>query len=532
MSMFKNILGGKRGITISQLQKGKGAKLDPKVRAFLLKQLMSIIRAEIRKRHGHRTRLLKFGRQTTQKGLQKKKTGIRRSRFGRQVRATKLAADRFARAQSRKVKAQVERQMGFSSRQFDKLSKATLARRFRPSEILDILDPGRRKRWQNVLKRPLPTDKVPLPTVELHNFDMIRNPEGTLDQLIELSRVEGQELIAQLDFTDKHVNDAGAFLILNEIWPAITASFSHGRMDAPIQKVISAIGLDRELGFQLPAVDNHDDIWAFPAERRRPKRSTKDPYAELAPTDRDKVATRFCELVDQWLDVPNEPHEENAGYELTLDAKGHLTNLIGELLCNAERHSQAGTEDGDWSTTAFMVRRQRCDGEWELICHMAFLSVGQSMADSLSGAPPEVRSYVDRYVKMHSGCGLSRETLETIVALQDAVTGNVEAYEATRGGFGLQDVLEFINDLAEFEKTKKEARVTIVSGKSCIQLCTPYLAGVRDPKSRKRLHWCNEANKQTEAPDRRIASDLKHRFAGTLVTVAFTLDNHYVENLD
>lgn len=497
--MFSNL---RRGSTLALLENGGSRITNPQVRHFLLRELMALVRAEIRAAHGHRSTL----------------------------RNTKRSADRLARSQSRKVKKQVEARLGFTKRQFGKLSKATLMRRFRSSSLLDALDPGRKNRWLNVVKRVLPEEDAELPAVELRNFDLIRYPHETLDQFAAISKVEGQELVARLDFMDKHVNDAGAFLVLAEIWSAITASFSHGRMETSIQKVVSATGLDRELGVQLPAVDNHDDVWAFPTERRRPKGTTRDPDAELAPTDRDKLATRFCELVDGWLAVPNDPKSEDIGYELTIDAKGHLALLIGEVLCNAERHSQPSSDDGDWSTTAFMVRRQREDGEWELLCHMAFLSVGQSMAESLQQASPDVRKFVDGYVDMHKKCGLRRDTLETIVALQDAVTGNAEAHEATRGGFGLQDVLAFINDLAENEKTGKEAKVTILSGNACIQLSTPHLAGKREAEGEKRLHWCNVANKRDQAPDSKMVSDLKRRFAGTLVTVAFTLDNNYVDS--
>ncbi len=497
------LISARKRATTLALVNGYGSKIsNPRIRHFLLRELMALVRSEIRRTHGSRSGKRDPGR----------------------------AADRFARAQSRKVKKQVEKQLGFTKRQFGLLSKATLMRRFRSSELLDALDPGRQSRWINVVKRPIRDENAPLPSVELKNFDLIRFPHETLDTLAEISKVEGQELVARLDFLDKHVNDAGAFLVLAEIWPAITASFSHGRMEASIQKVVSAIGLDRELGVQLPAVSNHDDVWAFPAERRRPKGTTKDPDAELSPTDRDKLATRFCSLVDGWLCVPNDPECEDAGYELTIDAKSHLALLIGEVLCNAERHSQPGSDDGDWSTTAFMVRRQRDDGEWELLCHMAFLSVGQSMADSLQEASPEVRKFVDSYTSMHRRCGLRQDTLETIVALQDAVTGNAEAYEDTRGGFGLQDVLAFINDLAENDKTGKEAKVTILSGNSCIQLSTPHLAGKREALGEKRLHWCNVENKREQAPDPAMVSDLKRRFAGTLVTVAFTLDNNYVDS--
>ncbi len=241
----------------------------------------------------------------------------------------------------------------------------------------------------------------------------------------------------------------------------------------------------------------------------------------LAPQTRERITDRFCDTVNDWLGVPEIERE------LTQEGKGWLAAIIGELLCNAERHSQAGSVDGDWSVTAFMAKRKEGD-EDVFRCHMAFLSVGRSFAEGLRDASPEIRDFVDHYAANHARPGQSPATLATLVALQDTVTRDPKARSLGSGGTGLMDVLDFVSLLGPTLEEGKEARVTIISGASCIRLRHPYIRGVRreGPKA-PRVLWCNAENSSESPPDEASVFDLKEHFAGTLVSVAFTLDPVY-----
>src|SRR3546814_9836067 len=70
----------------------------------------------------------------------------------------------------------------------------------------------------------------------------------------------------------------------------------------------------------------------------------------------------------------------------------------------------------------------------------------------------------------HVRGGQSKDTLITIAALQDGVTSAHKAYKGGRGGTGLQDMLDFIGELGGHPDADCDARVTIVSGKSCIPI--------------------------------------------------------------
>jgi hypothetical protein len=288
---------------------------------------------------------------------------------------------------------------------------------------------------------------------------------------------------------------------------------------------LSAIQLDQELGIGLSGVRDHHDVWAFPVRHRRPRGSTTSETANLQPQEREKVADQLCDLVDKWMEVSN---AENAAsgcgdWELSPEGKSLLARMTGELLDNAERHSDPMSKDGDWSTTAFMAARNAPDGNRELRCYLAFLSVGQSIAETMANAPQELLakagSYLDRF-----GGAASRETLLTVLALQDAITSDPTARLELRGGTGLQDVLELIGDLGAAHRPGADVRVTIVSGKTCIRLRHPMLLGTRDSNGR-RVQWCNVQNDPRLPPDGQTAFELPTHFGGTLVSVGFTLDS-------
>jgi hypothetical protein len=437
-------------------------------------------------------------------------------------RDIRVARDRHARDYSRRLLKLIRKK---PSRL---VTKDILVSRYRSSAILDTLMPGRKDQWKNILKRPVSTKS---PVIDLKNFSFIHAPEETLKKIQAIAYIESTALEAHINFDDPFCLDAGAYLALAEIWPHLAPIFLGGRMSKPIQKVLHATGVGQHNRMSFPAVDKHasdggtvtyDDVWAFPLQRRRPARSSSSATVHLDPQTREKAVDRFCIALNEWIGIPE------IDRELTDEGKGWIAGIIGELLCNAERHSQAGSDDGDWATTGFMVKRHE-NGEAILRCHLAFLSVGRSFAESLTDAAPEIKSVINDYATRHRGSGLSRETLATVFALQDTITCDPSAREKRSGGTGLQDVLEFVHTLGGTIQEGKEPSISVISGRSCISLRPPYIPGKRKegPLS-PRLLWCNGENDSRFPPDPAVVMDLSEHFAGTLVSVAFTLDPLYL----
>ncbi|MHA6333184.1 hypothetical protein ACXYL9_05820 [Qipengyuania sp. CAU 1752] len=432
------------------------------------------------------------------------------------LRQQRLAANRFARERARLLKKEFSRKRSWA------IPLGELVRCRIDSPLLDQLDPDRPALWKPIVSRNFRREPN---RVKVGKLNFLDNPIETINEFRRISLAEREEVRAFLDFSDTQCEDVGAYLVFAEIWPQLSKVFAGGRMSRAVQKVLSAIHVDQELGLGLGGVRDHSDVWAFPVKHRRPRNTTSSPTANLQPQDREKVADQLCELIDEWLEVANQVAANNGGaaWELSDEGKSLIARMSGELLDNAERHSLPDSLDGDWSMTAFMALRRDEHGDPILRCYLAFLNVGQSIAQSMERAPKSLLKPAARYVDQFGRRGPSRGTLLTVLALQDAITSNADASAAGRGGTGLQDVLEFVSDLGAASQSGADVRMTIVSGKSCIRLRHPNLLGARDP-SGKRVQWCNPWNDPTRPPDNSTAFDLPHHFAGTLVSAGFTLD--------
>lgn len=424
----------------------------------------------------------------------------------------RLTSERFARRKSREVMNAIKR------RPRVQLDKPLLVARYRASALLDALLPGRQSRWTRILSRRR-TEAADV--IDLENFSFIHNPAGTLAALKRIAETEGRSLNAHLNFNDDYCVDIGPYVVLGEIWPAMAPIYLGGRMVPAVQKVIKAVGLQRQLGMSLKGAQTLKDIWAYPLQRRRPAGSSSSPNLQLEPQRRERVADGLCDAIDEWLgQLPIEQ-------ELTDEGRGWIGMIVGELLDNAERHSRIG-EDGDWSIAAFMARRVE-DGQEVFRCHLAFLSVGVTMAESLASAAPHIAADLSTYCARHAGGPTSEATLRTLFALQDGITRDPQAAANGRGGTGLQEVLDLVSELGQTDKAGREPRITIISGTSCIRLQAPYIKGERKGgETSPRVLWCNPENTPDSPPDAAHAFDLTERFAGTIISVAFTLDPDYL----
>ena len=430
--------------------------------------------------------------------------------------AEKLNRRRFARNKVQERFKRLRRKPAGS------LPKPLLIAKYRPSPILDGLLPDRARRWIRILdRRPV----TPPEEVRLEGFSFFENPDTTFEGLKRIAELEASEVVAHVHFQDDFCIDIGPYLVLAEAWPAMAPVFGSGRMMPPLQKVIRAVGLHRQFGMTLRAATDEKDIWAYPLQRRRPANSSSSDNLQLEPQRRERVADGLCNAIDSWLDQPK------IRQELTLEGRAWIANIVGELLDNAERHSHAPDKDGDWSIAAFMARRTEA-GEDVFRCYLGFLSVGSSIAESLQTAAPRVKTDLGRYCAKHSDSGITRETLSTLFALQDGITRDPLADAADRGGYGLQEVLEMVSILGHSTKPGREPRVTIISGTSCIRLRPPYVKGERmGGADSPRVLWCNAENSSNCRPDAEFVYDLRERLAGTVISVAFTLDPDYYDSV-
>ena len=399
-----------------------------------------------------------------------------------------------------------------------------ILRDMRPSVLMDSLYPERMKKngWKRLLDRDL-KDKGQ--EINLENFSFLADPQETILNIRKIARAEALAPGAKLNFMDNYCLDVCPFMLLVECWGEILPIFEGGRMDFPMQKVLASVGINEAMGIGLNGVNNFNDVWSFPLTRRREEGSTRSKQPYLDAQTREIATDRFCSALDAWLSRPE------IGLELNRQGNGWVKDLLGEVLENAERHSDGTREDGSWSVSGFMARRQRQNtAEWDYHAHIGIVSIGDTFSESLERASPSQKTKIQNYVtNMRSKkAPQSDETLRTLAALQDGVTCYASADEDGRGGYGLMEMLDMVCILGGTESANLRPKVTIISGGSCIKLSHPYVRGIR-PEGTKdpREQWFNMGNTSTEPPDEQFVFDVEPGLPGTIISIGFVLDPAY-----
>jgi hypothetical protein len=409
----------------------------------------------------------------------------------------------------------------------------SITRSMKPSLILDGLYPERRipGRWKPIVQR----ERGGKPhQISLKGFSFLENPEATLIALREIAKIESSHISAQLNFDDTACLDVAPFMALMECWPEMVPIFEGGHMDLPMQKVLAATTISDAMGIGLGGVTDFEDVWAFPLTRRRKPGTTRSKKRFVDVPTRDTATSRFCNAMDDWLGRPD------IGLELSASGVNKLMSLLGEVLENAERHSDGERRDGAWSVSGFLAKRPKQTQSTEGLpaeislyhANIGILSVGDTFSQSLERAHPNQLDNISDYIERvrADGATQSDDTLRTVCALQDTVTCVKEADEASRGGYGLMDILDFVSALGQSEDAELLPKVTIISGKSCIQLRGDYITGRKNETSEgsPRVQWFNKENSAKVAPDSEHVYDLGVSFPGTVISISFCLDPRYL----
>lgn len=423
----------------------------------------------------------------------------------------------YRHTKSSKHAAAVVRRLEFRRRPARRttFSKAALLAKRQECEILSTFVPDRNSRWRKMSRRKHGQ------AIDVQDFSFIDNPINTFETLRRIALGECEMYGFYIDFLDDFVLDIGPYLVFGIMRQNMAPVTSGGVLSAPTQKVLKAVGLHQFLKMKLLGSGSLDDVYPLPVKYRRKSGTTQSRTPALEPTSVEKQADDTAANVNVWLDKLS-PKEELTDYGL-----GQIKSIVGELLNNAERHGRIGG-DGEWVTAGFMAQRTvEIEGVERLIhiCHLGFYNPGRSISDSIVEAPQSILDQISRYIELHRGKGLSRETLATVFALQDGISRVQQGDGQPTGGTGLMDVVQFANSVGRTKLIDYTPKVAIVSGTSYVRFDTPYGEGVETDN--RRLQWFNSQNSATSPPDPEHVMDLPSAFPGTLITLRFVLDEQF-----
>ena len=397
---------------------------------------------------------------------------------------------------------------------------------FKSSELLDHMVSNRKTRYST---SPLLRSKKGNTAVSLKEFSFTHNPIMTMNLLGELADRECDSFGINIDFHDDYCLDVGPYLLLSVMKRQMTPIFLGGEISNPMSKVLHALELDQELGIAVPISNElHEDVFPFPVHRRRASGRSTSETRFIDQQSHEKVAKSLSAAIDDWLQV-------TASQQLNPRGRRIVLRLVAETLDNAERHGdvKCAENDGEWIVAGFMARREYKNHEYYR-CHLAFLSTGTTIEESITTAPEPITSKINEYTDRHKGSIGSRDQsakhLRTVFALQDGITRSEQATLEKRNGTGFQDILEFYSDLAGHGTENLDASLAIVSGTTCVLCNSAYMHGKRmSGVDSERELWFNESNSQAKSPDPSNVIELERCLKGALITMVFTLDLNYLE---
>lgn len=403
-----------------------------------------------------------------------------------------------------------------------------LLRPIRPSKVLDCVYPERNRpgTWLRFENRTAGNDDAPI-QMDLKNFSFIDDPVSTLEGFRRLGEYEAFAHSVRLNFKDEYCLDVVPYMLLTEFWSDMLPIFRGGEMLLPVQKVLAAIGIEEDLKVGFAGISDFDDVWAFPLTRRRRPGDSRSRSIYFDVPTRDYASDRFCDAMNEWLMRPE------IDLELTDSGRGKIKVLLDELLENAERHSDGLRRDGSWTVAGFLAKRKAADDD-VFIAHIGIVSLGDTFSESLDRASDVQKGKIGGYLKnmARMGAHQSAPTLKTLAAIQDGVTCVPEADQHERGGTGLMEMLELTNLLGFSDKEEMLPQITIISGRSCVQLKPPYFdCQSVSGEDGERVQWCNSNNSAKTPPDKGHVFDLNVGLPGTAISIRFTLDPQYLQEI-
>ena len=218
-------------------------------------------------------------------------------------------------------------------------------------------------------------------------------------------------------------------------------------------------------------------------------------------------------------------------HQFTPEALGDLISAVSEIICNAEQHS--GEEQ-------WYVRG--CYDKDSKICSFAILSFGTSIYETLQVSEKhqvfeKVRILYQENKPMQTKFlefiyeTDTTEALYNVIALQDGISSKrTDIGENSRRGFGLMDVLEYMNALTP---SNEKAQIAVISGKSLVVIDFTYpiqRIPIANGAVMRRICF-NDSADLFQTQDPRKVMQLQYKFPGTMITGRFKIDEAHLQTL-
>ena len=354
-------------------------------------------------------------------------------------------------------------------------------------------------------------------------FSFIRNPERSISVIRRAVTACRDRKINKivLDHTACEHLDLGASMVLDIAFlehrkekmfkKRKTILGGHLPENTKVLNLLQCTGILHHLRIdaQKPPNEVEDNYYRFPLRKGHRLR-----YKKNRSTDQETTATELAQYFKECF--------YRYGWRLSEDGQSYLLSLSGEVIDNAERHSQKNL----WWTMAYLEQDHEIN---KGRCHISFLSFGKTIYQTMQKISPnsklriDIEKLTDRHRKrgFFSSSVFTEENLWTLYALQDGVTSSGKA----GGGIGTIKMIETFLDLADSISPDNPPEMAIVSGSTQILFNNKYRLKHENINGELRsIIAFNPENSLDSKPDKRNVRPLKSFFPGTIISLSFTIN--------
>ena len=411
----------------------------------------------------------------------------------------------------------IERQPG-SNRRLP-VPKDILLGRKKDGEILDALYPERQAEWV------LPVKRRKHHALRIKNFSLIDHPIHTFRTLRELAMLEAVSASIRVNFEDDACLDVSGYLLLGLMAQNMIRVMDGGAITGAVRGMLNAVDLASFMGVHAPDDASDPTFSPFRLRNRRPSGTSTTKTSAFEPSKTEKLADDLTDTMDSWMAVSGRP-------ALTRDMRACVARLVTEVLDNAVRHSDLNKKDGDWAVAGFLSAASSpgATGKPSMMCSLTMVSGGATIFESMQRCDDEataaaLKEYVEAHVihPSHGAPGRSAELLTTVFAMQDGVSRFRQGDDDSRGGVGMMDTVQFMNEIAVGLKHYEQPAMVLISGRACVMIQKDYRCAPDPYPGQPRTLWFNARNTLEEPPDSAYVGSLPHPYPGTIVALRFCI---------
>lgn len=220
------------------------------------------------------------------------------------------------------------------------------------------------------------------------------------------------------------------------------------------------------------------------------------------------------------------------GFELNIDGKKHIGNLVGEVLSNCEDHCHRHTH---WYIDGVAFAEQEEKKEF-IQLNFSIINIGRSMFEAFEETKESnyiiydkvVEKYERHRMKFTSFLSFNKESLYTLYLLNDGISRL--KYEDSSRGNGTTRFLNAFITLGGLgnENQKYNSALNIISGHTIIT-CDNKIKPVE--KENLMIVPLNKVEDTDELPDKKYLSYHQEYFPGTILECTIYINSDYLSQI-